>query len=266
MTLPLTMDIPSRNADIHARWTSPTGYLDPLEDDRTDDPIVITTKRGICRVALVATEVGDRFRRDGVDCDAMTWMLSPRRLFEGANAIDACLERDACLRGVIVHALSLGMDADPAFVDALADDDPEDEVTGGIAEIDSARSDRDPALSLAHDGSPGAIGRDAHANAEGLAGLRLFTATIVSTDGFETVQAFHASLAHDPEEIAGRLFMRIGPASADAVIVPGFDPTEPLIEALVAPAMCHTLEQIDADPASPLAAGLDLNIEQRFYT
>ena len=106
-------------------------------------------------------------------------------------------------------------------------------------------------------------GDGAHSGGEG---LRLFTATIVSNDGFETLQAFHASLAHDVEEVAGRLYMRIGPASVDAVIIPGFDPTAPLIEALVAPAMCDTLAQIAADPKSPLANGLDLNVEQRFYT
>ncbi|MGI4732232.1 MAG: hypothetical protein ACRYFW_10825 [Janthinobacterium lividum] len=85
-------------------------------------------------------------------------------------------------------------------------------------------------------------------------------------DGFEILQAFHASLATEEAEIAGRLYMRMGAAMADAVIVDGFDPTAPLVAALVSPAICDTLALVAADPASPLAAGLDLNIEQRFLS
>jgi hypothetical protein len=49
------------------------------------------------------------------------------------------------------------------------------------------------------------------------------------------------------------------------VIVEGFDASDPMVEALVAPAVADTLLLVAQDPRSPLAAGLDLNVEQRFY-
>ena len=234
------------------------GFVDPLDADMPDDEPVVTTRRAISRVALVATEAAGRFQREELRHDPMTWMLAPRALFGGSSAIDACLDRDACLRGVLLHGLSLGLDADPAAIDALADegDDQRDgaddqwvvgdppsgrpsNVTGKVVEMAPRRASPEPRQWL-------------------------FTATIVADDGFETVHAFHASFAADEEEIAGRLFMRMGPASADAAIVRGFDHTSPIVEALVSQAICDTLMMIDAEPSSPLAAGLDLNIEQRF--
>ena len=66
--------------------------MDPLDADDPADEAVVTTRRAICRVALVATEVGGRFQREAIDHDPMSWMLSPRRLFGGSSALDACLE------------------------------------------------------------------------------------------------------------------------------------------------------------------------------
>ncbi|KQN26015.1 hypothetical protein ASE86_07545 [Sphingomonas sp. Leaf33] len=222
-----------------------TRFEDPLDDDAATDAALTTTRRGLVRLALVAAETGARFQREGVAHDPMAWLLSPRALFDGACAIDACLGLGGCLRGVLIHGLSLGLDADPAVIDALAADDddgsPRGEADGRSAKI-----------------LP--FSRSAEPEAE----LRLFTATVVAHDFGETVHAFHASLALDEAEVAGRLYCRIGAASADARIVAGFDAADPLVAALVAPAMCDTLELVAADPGSPLAAGLDVNIEQRF--
>lgn len=217
-------------------------YDDPLDYDAPSDVAVSTTRRGLVRLALVAAETGARFQREGVGHDPMSWLLAPRALFGGASAIDACLTRQACIRGILVHGLSLGLDADPGMIDALASDDEESveaQADGQGAEIlhfDRVRSPRP----------------------------RLFTATVVSHDGGENIQAFHASLATAEAEVAGRLYCRIGAASADARIVAGFDPDDPLVDALVSRAMRDTLALIAEDPASPLAAGLDVNIEQRF--
>lgn len=232
--------------------TAPRGamtVIDPLGEDRPGDDVVVTTMRAICRVALVATEVAHRFQREEVKHDAMTWMLAPRLLFGGASAVEACLDRDACLRGVLIHGLSLGLDADPAAIDALAADDDDDEVQDSAADCDDGGR-RSNVLHL-----PKPDERD----------LRLFTATVVASDGFETVQAFHASLAVEEAEVAGRLYCRIGAASAEARIVEGFDPTDPLVAALVSEAICDILAIIASQPESPIAAGLDLNIEQRFH-
>ena len=246
------------------------GFPDPLDHDLPSDAVVVTTRRGMVRVALVATEVASRFQREGIQHDAMAWMLSPRALFDGAAAIDACTDREACLRGTLLHGLSLGLDADPEEIDALVEDDWDDgEADAKPAEppMDSG-ADRNDRRSVPNGHRAG--GGPRHDNVLPLRSKagpapRLFTATIVADDGFETVHAFHASFAMDEAEIAGRLYMRIGGAAADAAIVRGFDQTSPIVEALVSQAICDTLMMIDADPSSPLAAGLDLNIEQRFY-
>ncbi|MDH7971269.1 hypothetical protein QH494_03675 [Sphingomonas sp. AR_OL41] len=237
-----TLELPSTTTSAPAAGART--YLDPLDDDRPDDEVVVTTRRAICRIALVATEAGGRFEREAVPHDPMSWMLAPRALFGGVSAVEACLDRDDCLRGVLIHGLSLGLDADPEFVDGLATDD------GDAAVIDPGSGGwRSNVLPFARSVPDG---------------LRLFTATVVSNDGFETVQAFHASLATEEAEVAGRLYCRMGAAAAEARIVDGFDPAEPLVAALVSDAICDTLSIIASDPASPIAAGLDLNIEQRF--
>ncbi|WP_404373690.1 hypothetical protein AB5I39_08515 [Sphingomonas sp. MMS24-J45] len=241
---------------LYPRLETPTGgrstYLDPLDDDRADDAVVVTTRRAISRIALVAAEAAGRFQRDGVPHDAMTWMLAPLALFSGSNALEACLQRDACLRGILIHGLSLGLDADPTTIDALTDDDDDDGDVSAPSRTADASADRWRTNVLPF--------------ADPLVGqMRLFTATIVADDGFETVQAFHASLATDETEIAGRLHCRFGAAAADARIRRGFDATDPLVAALVSDVMCDTLALIAAEPASPIAAGLDVNIEQRFH-
>lgn len=235
-------------------------YLDPLDEDRSDDIVVVTTRRAICRVALVAAETAGRFQREAVPHDPMSWMLAPRSLFGGSSAIEACLDRDACLRGILLHGLSLGLDADPSAIDALADDEDDDEF-----------ADRRHAASAPDDLMKVDIGfNDRRSNVVPITAteenrVRLFTATVVSSDGGECVQAFHASLAADEAEVSERLRVRIGSAAAHAIIVDGFDPSEPLVAALVSDAICDSLEICLADPNSPIAAGLDLNIEQRFH-
>lgn len=230
-------------------------YLDPLDDDSADDAVVVTTRRAICRVALVAAETAGRFQRDAVPHDPMSWMLAPRSLFGGSPAIEACLDRDACLRGVLLHGLSLGLDADPAAIDALADEEGD-----GLDCADDPPSDT-MTVDMGFD--------DRRSNVLPFAGtecggIRLFTATVVATEGRETVQAFHASLATGAAEVVERLRERLGGLADGAVVVDGFDPSEPLVAALVSDAICESLGICLADPASPIAAGLDLNIEQRF--
>lgn len=244
------------NATTMPGVAAATAFPDPLDHDLPTDEVVATTRRSLIRVALVATEVATRFQREGVLHDAMAWMLAPRAVFGGVSAVDACLGRDACLRGVLLHGLSLGMDADPAEIDALVEGDgtPAPDYPGRIA---TGRPRADAARGPRHDNV-------LPFRPTGEAGPRLFTATVVHDDGFETVHAFHASFANDEAEIAGRLYARMGAAAADAAIVAGFDHTSPIVEALVSQAICDTLMMIDAEPSSPLAAGLDLNIEQRF--
>lgn len=226
-------------------------YLDPLDADDPSDDVVVTTRRAISRVALVAAETAGRFERETVPYDPMTWMLAPRALFDGASAIEACLNRDACLRGILLHGLSLGLDADPILMDALASDDHDED----------ASMHGDAGEDVTHGGSGSNVVPFPDPDERN---LRLFTATVVADDGIQTVQAFHASLAIDETEVACRLQSRLGPVSVDARIRRGFDPSDPLVAALVSEVMCDTLALIAAEPSSPIAAGLDVNIVQRF--
>ena len=84
-------------------------FPDPLDDDAAGDELVVTTRRAIGRVAQVATETATRFQREGIEHDPMSWMYAPRALLNGASAVDSCLDRDACMRGILVHGLGLGL-------------------------------------------------------------------------------------------------------------------------------------------------------------
>jgi hypothetical protein len=95
------------------------GDYDPLEaDDRADRP-VLTTERRLRRLALVAADTGARFARERIGHDPVAWLLAPRALFDGRSALDACQGRSCFLRAVLLHGLSLGLDADPDEVDAI---------------------------------------------------------------------------------------------------------------------------------------------------
>lgn len=117
-----------------------SAFPDPMDGDGPDDAPVVLTRRRLCRLALVATEVGARFERDGVQHDPMAWMLAPRELFDGTSAIDACLELEGCVRALVVHGLGLGLDADPAEIDALVADGVSED--GGGAGLPPAAAER----------------------------------------------------------------------------------------------------------------------------
>lgn len=106
------------------RW-----MLDPLDDGDEDEPIFLTLRQ-IVRVALVATEVGARFQREGIGTDPMAWMLAPRRAFDDAPPVEACVTRDNCTRAVLIHGLGLDLDIGSDALDALMDDDSFDEAAG----------------------------------------------------------------------------------------------------------------------------------------
>lgn len=213
--------------------------IDPLDPDRFDDQVVVTTRRGLVRMALVAAETASRFSRENASVDPVAWMMAPRLLFSGLSALDACLDREQCLRAVLLHGLSIGMDADPAFVDSLID-----EVDHGE---DASSEDGDFAVT-----DPGC-------------GPRLWTSILVDGDEFGIVQAFDAVVSAERGEAEARLCARHGAASACGLMIrEGFDANLPLAEALVSPALADMLEQVAADPSSPLAAGLSVSIKQRF--
>ncbi|RSV41105.1 hypothetical protein CA234_09850 [Sphingomonas sp. ABOLE] len=60
-----------------------------------------------------------RFEREDIDLDPMEWMTKPLGLFGGKAPIEACLERDAFLQALMLHGLSLGLDACPEGMSGL---------------------------------------------------------------------------------------------------------------------------------------------------
>ena len=100
-------------------WEMP----DPLDPDAPADRPLIVTRRRLIRLALVAAETGARFQRDGLDHDPVAWMLTPREMFEGHDAIEGALSLNGCLRAILLHGLSMGLDADPAAIDELVSGD-----------------------------------------------------------------------------------------------------------------------------------------------
>lgn len=222
-------------------------FAAPLDADRGDDAVLSTTGRRMARLALVAAETATRFARSGVELEPMAWMAAPRLMFGGASALEACGDRRACMRALVLHGVGEGLDADPALLDCLIDDEDDDEDVGEVeAGVSSSATPFDRSV-------PGP-GR-----------MRLFSAVVAheGSDGF--VQAFAAMVAPSPETLRQALRERHGPtAAAAAVIEEGFVRGAPLVDALVAPALAHVLDQVAEAPDSPLAAGLDVLVEQRF--
>lgn len=223
--------------------------LDPLDEDRPDDAVVVTTRRAICRVALVATETAGRFQREAVEYDPMSWMLAPRKMFDGGSAIDACLDRDACMRGILVHGLGLGLDVDRSAIDAL------------MSEEGDEFEEHEFRYLFAQDMS-GARRKGRQRTARATR-LRLYTATIANTRDNMMMQAFHASIAGSVGEVRARLAGLFGAELADvADIRLGLHPSAPLVVALVPTAVVEVIARMQRDCAAPDARTFAVDIQQ----
>ncbi|MEG3086850.1 hypothetical protein [Sphingomonas sp. PB4P5] len=242
-----TAQPPVETKQASIKKQAPIGYPDPLDEDSPADESVLTTKRGLIRLALVAAETGARFHREGIGYDPVAWMLTPRTLFGGRAAVEACLDRDECMRAILLHGLSIGMDADPEELDRLAADDTE-----GEGFFDADFDDDDDLDGVVPDQAQGAA-------------PRLWTSLIVDETAGGMTHAFDAVIAGSRAEAEMRLRARHGAKLADAMeIVEGFDAGVPLVEALVSPAVADMLSLVAGDPGSPLARGLSVSVEQRF--
>ena len=216
-----------------SRWTA-----DPLSEDAVDDDVVVTSSRRLVRLAIAAVDVGARFERERIGHDAAAWMLTPRSAFGGRPAIEACQEQRGYLRSVVMHGLSLGLDADPDDLDDLLADEDD----GGT----------DPAAPV-----PTTARTEAHP--------RLLTAWCDDSDGPRPAIHFCAMVTSDPQAFARRLVERFGPEAAGAAEVEeGFDPTSARATAFISDALRDTLVLAAASPSSPFATGLDVVVEQRF--
>lgn len=225
-----------------ARVAFPTRpCVDPLDPDTLDDPVVVTTRRGLVRLAVVAAETASRFGRDGMDHDPMDWLLEPRRLFRGEAALDACLARDDCVRAVLLHGLSLELDIPRDELDELLADGAFGE------EPEAAWPERDRPSSLRGGGRP-----------------RLYTATVVVARGGELLHAFHASVAPSAAVVRERIRARLGSAAAEsAQIRLGFDPEAVAHGGLVPPAVLDALACAGRRGRWTGRAGIDVTVERR---
>ncbi len=217
-------------------------YEDPLEEDVAGDHAITATRRGLTRLALVATEVGARFQREAEGLDPMGWMLAPRRLFGGSTAIEACLGREGFMRALLLHGLSLGLDAEPSRFDALLCDTPGD-LGGGFWE--------------GGEGSGGQPGRPVARR------HRLYSAMIVIARGGEIVHLFHASIAPAASVVRERIRARFGAvAAAQAEIQVGVDLGCPATIGMLPPAFRLMVERGRRVRWSTMT-GLDVTVEHR---
>jgi len=91
--------------------------LDPLQDE--SGGMMAVQRVSLVRIACVAAETGARMQREGLYVDPVGWMVAPLELFEGRAPIEACMEREACSKAILLHGLGLGLDGDPSFIDRL---------------------------------------------------------------------------------------------------------------------------------------------------
>ncbi len=216
-------------------------FDDPLDPDLAGDVEVMTTRRAMCRVATVAAEAGARFQREASSVDPMAWMLAPRRMFDGVSALEACLDRDHFVRAIVLHGLSLGVDADPAVLDRL---------------VASDGADDSPHLSRPRRGRSGKHRLAARPS--------LYCATIAWEGDGVVLQAFHASVARHPAEVVQRLRARFGEDVIEiAEIREGFHPYSPLAIALVPGAVAELLRSVELASDEPRYASFSYDTEQR---
>ena len=250
----LLQSVPADHSALHtAPWHG--SYEDPADPDLPTDVPVVTTRRGLCRMAMVAADAATRFQRDGVDVDPVAWMLAPRKLFGGATALEACLGHNHFMRASLLHGLAIGLDAEPSEIDALAVDGFDDGDGSKVYDLDE----------VGEDGAEDYAFDDLEIAPLGHGDLRLYTATIAFMGGGVIFHAFHASLARTAGEVGERLRRRYGEeVGRRATVVSGFRTGGGFVGALVSPALAEMLRDVAANPSSPIAAGLDLNLEQCF--
>ena len=264
--------------------------LDPLEDDRDDDMPVVTTARGLVRLVAVAAQTGQRFRDDGIVHDPVAWMLSPRKLFGGKTALEACQRRSSFVLATMLHGLSMGLDCRPAELQALLDPDVPDEenspapvhgeagtgpdglrpeVEGFLSELTEPRARAaTPLRALERSTAPRAGGWD-RVVVPSVGGSygdrpRLYTATMSRSSEEQVYHLFHASLADSRDEFADMLKARLGDnATRGMTVTRGIDWCCPAVEAIVASQLSHLLDGLEHDATARAVGRVDLWVERR---
>jgi len=225
--------------------SAPHGALpffdDPLGQDEADDGVVVSSRRGLCRLAIVAAEAGARAERGDLPCDPMAWLLAPRRAFDGDAALDACLSRQGMLRATALGAIG-AVDAEPELLDELLADDT-----------------MPPSSAPPGSRTPGRNGRRWNPEEP-----RLYTASLRTKGPRGTLNVFLATVANSAMDARAKLRMRLPGDVADrATVRPGFDDGDRLACSIFSQPMLELLRYMATHPLSPLTDGLDLYLEQR---
>lgn len=221
---------------------------EPLDEDGATDRIRVMSQRQLNRLVFVAAEAGARLASDGSHHDPASWLFAPLELFGGRTPLDACRDRDAFERAMVLLGVCPALDMKPSDMDDLVEDCevPSSSVPNGSA------------------GSVRSCGTLASLSDFGLGRPELYTASVVMEGPFEITHAFAAFVAFDEADATGRLKERLGDAAGRAVLARGFDPSEPVAMALLSEAMADALLHVAADAGSSMADGLDIFVEHRF--
>lgn len=196
------------------------------------------------RLAHLGVLTGARFVQERLTDDPLEWLLMPKRLLNGSSCIEACRSVESYRRVLLLHGLSVGLDANPEALAGI----PASEFMHPRSLRCPTPARRRPIVDLENDEEPA-----------------LYTATIsAELDGSE-VQIFYATIVADAAEVRCRLRQRVGALlEGEACVRLGFDASEPLACALVSEAIGYVLRLVEASPSSDLARGLDIVLEQRF--
>lgn len=94
---------------------------------------------------------------------------------------------------------------------------------------------------------------------------QLYVASMVDERDDLTIHAFLAVTAASEADFRRKLLLKAGYRTAKtATIFMGFDPSEPIAASLLSDSVADILLDVDRDPHSVLAAGLEVFVEQRF--
>jgi len=237
-----------------------------IEEDEAADLRQVSLN-GLARLAIVAAGVGARFERDGIAHDPMAWMLAEREMFEGRCAFDAVLERRPFERALVLNAAGagLGLDADPALLDELLEEDADCDDEPASSQESAARNQGAPR----HDPPVPPRGRlvrrpSSQLSAAGPDGGRLFSSGFARYDGGGKVLVFVAAVVDAERTFRNRLFERFGAIAAlGARVREGFDLYDEGARQLLSEHVADRLAVLAADPGRTTPEGFEVILEQR---
>jgi len=245
---------------------------DPFAEDRLHWRPDDAQRPALVRLAIVATTVGARFERDGLACDPMAWMLSPRAMFDGESALTACLEGRAFERALVLHAqgADLGLDADPELLDELLSDDDDDVLDDELLDdIAVSELDAEAGAGPRHDPpfpqkSPEARAWRRRAAQRTHTGDRLFSTGFSQYAAGGRMLVFVAAVVDSERTFRNRLFERYGAIAAlGAKVREGFDLYDTIGSRLVSDHIANELAFLATDPGKMTAEGFAVVLEWR---